>query len=410
MRVSLAATSMLVILCSVLPIGAAALNPPDITAESAILVDSETNQVLYQKNADIHRAPASTTKLMTAILLIENCRLDEMVMAGKHVEEIPSSSLHLKPGEKIAVHDLLHAMLLRSANDAAVAAAQHVAGSVSAFVAMMNKRAAEMGATNTHFANPNGLNSVGHYSTARDLALIGKRAIHIPIINRIVAKRKTTISRSMNREDVVLFNRSHFLRWYPGADGIKTGYTREAGQCLVASATRDGWRLIAVVLKSNNNAADAGALMDYGFSNFERKLLARRGCAVAQAGIRGGKQKTVGAAPATDVYAVVPKTWQGKTKTETEIEKVSAPMASGRRVGEMSAILDGQVVQRTPLVATEYVGKSLIAMVWPWLRNCALILAVGMVIGRKYGAATAKSSRRRRRRFQTSVRRIDRHW
>ena len=408
MKVWRAVIVILLAVCFALRASASA--PPAISAQSAILVDSETNQVLFEKNADAKRAPASTTKLMTAILLVENCRLDEKVKAPKGVEQIPSSSLHLKPGEQLNVHDLLHAILLRSANDAAVVAGKQVAGSVPAFVKMMNKRAAEMGATNTHFVNPNGLNAEGHYSTARDLALIGKRAIHFPIINRVVGKRSCTISRSMDREDVYLRNRSHFLRRYPGADGIKTGYTREAGQCLVASATRDGWRLVAVVLKSDNNADDAAALMNYGFANFERKIIARKNSVVEQARVRGGKQRTVGVAPATDVYAVVPKSSSGDVKTKIEIGKVAAPLASGSRVGKINTFLDGRVVQKTQLLAAKNVDKSLVASAWPWVRNGALLLALGMVVGRKYGAATTKGSRRRRRRFQTSVRGTYRRW
>ena len=384
--------------------------PPKITAQSAILVDSETDQVLYEKDADVRRAPASTTKMMTAILLVENCRLDDMVTAGKGVETIPSSSLHLKPGVKLTVRDLLHAILLRSANDACVVAAEHVAGSVPAFVTMMNKRAAEMGATGTNFVNPNGLNKPDHYSTAHDLAIIGRRAIHYPIINDIVRMRKATISRSLNREDVLLRNRSHFLRRYAYADGIKTGYTREAGQCLVASATRDGWRLIAVVLKSDDNAGDATALMDYGYANFERRLLAGKGSVVEEARIRGGNERTVPVAPATDVYAVVPKSSSCRAEIEVETRKLCAPVRRGREVGEASAILNGRVVQKTPLLAAGRVDRSYVAVVWPWFRNAALLLAVGIVVGKRYGAATAKGSRRRGRRFQTTVRTAYRRW
>lgn len=384
--------------------------PPEITAPSAILVDSETDQVLYEKNADARMAPASTTKIVTAILIVENCRLDEVVTAGKGLDRVPSSSLYLMPGEKITILDLLHAILLRSANDACVLAAQHIAGSVPAFVEMMNKRAAEMGAANTHFTNPNGLTAPNHYSTARDLALIGRRAIRYPIINSIVGLRSATISRSVNTQDVVVVNRSRFLKSYPGADGIKTGYTHPAGQCLVGSATRDGWRLVSVVLKSQDNAADTAALMDYGFGNFTRRLVARKGSLVTHVKVGGGKTDTVAAIAARDAYAVVPKSWSGRVQTEKVVPDVRAPVAAGARLGEIRVLADGRIVDRTPLLAATNVERSLVAVAWPWVRNGVLIMAVGLAVGRRYGAATAKTARRRRRRFQTSLRGFDRRW
>ncbi|MCL5105237.1 MAG: D-alanyl-D-alanine carboxypeptidase, partial [Armatimonadetes bacterium] len=235
---------------------------PDVKGASAVLMDASSGQVLYAKNPDVRRSNASTTKIMTAILIMEHCKLSDKITASKNASETPFTSLHLKPGEKITVLDLLTGMLIRSANDAAVAAAEHIAGSVPKFAAMMNKKAAEIGCKNTHFVTPNGLYAPGHYSSAYDLCLMARYALRYQLFNDIVRTRKYALtSRSMNKADMVVFSKCKFLRNYPGADGVKSGYTKQAGYCYVGSATRNGWRLVSAVLKSNNAGADTAAMM-----------------------------------------------------------------------------------------------------------------------------------------------------
>ena len=175
---------------------------------------------------------------------------------------------------------------MRSANDAAVAAAEHVAGSVPKFVAMMNRKAREIGCRNTHFVTPNGLPAPGHYSSAYDLALMARYAMRYPIFNEVVRTTKYfLLTRTINKKDMAVISPSKFLRNYPGADGVKSGYIRQAGNCYVGSATRDGWRLISAVLKCKNANQDTAALMDYGFNNFERDhRRARRTATTARRG------------------------------------------------------------------------------------------------------------------------------
>ena len=232
-------------------------NPPKIEAHSGVLMDPVSGQVLYSKNPHARLPMASTTKIMTAILLIEHCEMTDEITASKNASETPYTSLHLKPGEKISANDLLIGLMVRSANDAAVAAAEHVSGSVAGFAELMNKKAKEIGCKNTHFVNPNGLYDKNHYSSAYDLCLMAKYAMQYPVFNEAVNTRKHLLStRTLNKEDLAVFSRHYFMKNYPYADGIKSGYVKQARYCYVGSATRDGWRLIATVLKSENSGKD----------------------------------------------------------------------------------------------------------------------------------------------------------
>lgn len=234
---------------------------PALSAPSAILADAVTGQVLYSQDADAPRPPASTTKIMTALLVLERGVLTETVRIPANIQ-MPGTSAALQPGETLTLEDLLYGLLLPSGNDAALALARHISGSEEAFVAAMNARATELGLTHTHFANPHGLDDPGHVSSAADLLALTREALRHPIFARIVA------TSSYSTRGHVWENRNQLLGHYPGADGVKTGTTAAAGECLVATATREGHRLIAVVLGSNDRYADATALLDYGFANY----------------------------------------------------------------------------------------------------------------------------------------------
>jgi len=235
--------------------------PPSLSAGSAILADAATGRVLYQKNAAAPRAPASTTKIMTALLALERAPLTETVRIPPGIQ-VPGTTAHLSPGETVTLEELLYGLLLPSGNDAAQALALHVSGSEEAFVAAMNARAAELGLSHTHFLNSHGLDAPGHVSSAADLLALTREAFRHPAFAHIVATPAT----SMGGHD--WRNRNRLLGQYPGADGVKTGTTAAAGECLVASASRDAHRLIAVVLGSDDRYADATALLDYGFANY----------------------------------------------------------------------------------------------------------------------------------------------
>jgi D-alanyl-D-alanine carboxypeptidase (penicillin-binding protein 5/6) len=209
---------------------------PQVQARAAILMDAETGQVLYAKNAHKPLPPASITKVMTAILVLERCDLDAVVKASERAVNTKASSMHLRVGEQVKVRDLLYALMLRSANDAAVALAEHAAGSVEAFAQLMNEKAKSLGAKHTHFVNPHGLHDPRHLSTAYDLALITRYAMENETFRAIVKTPYYIVERSMNQDDLWMVNKAKFLQEYPDAEGVKTGYTNPAGYCFAGSA------------------------------------------------------------------------------------------------------------------------------------------------------------------------------
>ncbi len=234
---------------------------PSLSAAAALLADAASGQVLYSHNADVPRPPASTTKIMTALLVLERGTLTETVHVPTHIQ-VSGTTAGLIPGETLTLEELLYGLLLPSGNDAALVLAQHISGSEEAFVAAMNARATELGLTHTHFANPHGLDAPGHQASAADLLVLTREAFRHPTFARIVATPAYSVRRHMWE------NRNQLLRQYAGADGVKTGTTAEAGECLIAAATHRGHRLIAVILGSNNRYADATALLDYGFAHY----------------------------------------------------------------------------------------------------------------------------------------------
>jgi len=382
-------------------------SPPNVSkAGSVVLMDAETGQVLYQKNAHTRRPNASTTKIMTAILFIENVRMDEWITASKKAAETPYTSIHLKPGERIQAKDLLMALMIRSANDAAVAIAEHVAGNTAKFAAMMNKKAREIGCRNTHFVTPNGLYAKNHYSSAYDLCLMARYAFRYPIFNEVINTRKYVLnSRTMNREDLVVFARHRFMKNYPGADGVKSGYIKQAGYCLVGSATRDGWRLLATVLKSDDAGRDTAAVIDYGFNNFRPYTIAQADLVCAGAKIDGGAAEKLPVAPAKDFKVIVPKTG-ARIVTKLNLKPLQAPITRGTPVGTISAMVNGVEVGKVELRAAEDMGVSVARRIWFLVRTCGLLVAGLSGIG--YGTAVAKGTRFRRRRVTTSLRRVNR--
>ena len=245
----------LLVLAMLLPCRAFALH---VSATSAVLMDAETKQVLYEKDADRQMRIASTTKIMTALVVVERCGLQEIVtIRPEHMVE--GSSMYLKPGEKVTVETLLYGLLLCSGNDAALALADHCGGSVERFVGWMNEKAGQLGMTGTSFANPNGLDADGHYSTARDMAVLAAYAVDNPTFVRICS----TISAALDGRTMT--NHNKLLRYVEGCIGMKTGYTMAAGRTLVSCAQRDGCRLVAVTLQDGNDWADHAALFEEGF-------------------------------------------------------------------------------------------------------------------------------------------------
>jgi D-alanyl-D-alanine carboxypeptidase (penicillin-binding protein 5/6) len=384
--------------------------PPTVGAKSAILVDARTGTVLFEKNAQTRRAPASTTKIMTATLLLEHGGLDRAVTASTSACRTPYANLHLRPGEKIALRDMLYAILLRSANDGCVAAAETVAGSVPDFVEMMNYKAREIGCTDTHFVTPNGLYDPNHYTTAADLAKMAIYASQYPLFNEIVATREKVIARSIARTDSLMRNHNRLLARYPGCDGIKTGYVRQSGKCLVASATHEEagqrWRLISVVLNSPNTYHDSAVLLNYGFAHFKPVFVAVKGEQVGSANVKWGIPGTVPAVAAADVVTIVPRVGGARVEPRVSLKAQQAPLKRGQVLGVVSAVIDGKPVASASLVAAEPVGRNWVALGTRFGSGpLALMLFVGLAP--KYARAFTKGPRRRRRRVPSRRRGVD---
>jgi D-alanyl-D-alanine carboxypeptidase len=247
--------------------------PRDLSASSALLIEGETGKVILEKNSRERRPMASLTKLMTAVLVLEKGRLDDWVTVSRRAAATRGSSLRLRPGQRVLLKTLLVGLLVRSANDAAVAAAEHVSGSEEEFVKQMNQKALALGLYDTHFANCHGLDHPDHYSTAFDMAGLGRYAISWPFLADCVKNKEVAIRLQGCRRPRICRNSNKLLSVYWGADGIKTGYTEEAGKCLVGSASRGGHRLIAVLLNDNARWQDACELFEYGFNALWRDRL-----------------------------------------------------------------------------------------------------------------------------------------
>lgn len=243
---------------------------PSLNARSAILYDATYDRILYEKNSKQKRANASTTKMITALVAYEKGNLDDIVEISQSAANVGGSTIDLKKGDKISLNDLIKGLLIHSGNDAAVAIAEHIAGSVERFSVLMNEKAEEIGATDTNFVTPHGLDSEKHYSTAYDLVLIAKEILKNEYLSSIVSQKSAELN--INGRMKVINTTNEMLSYYDGANGIKTGYTGEAGRCLVTSAKKNGRLLISVVLgcdSKKNRTIDSIRLLDYGFNEFE---------------------------------------------------------------------------------------------------------------------------------------------
>ncbi len=279
---------------------------PALSATSAILTDGE-GQILASKNAHARMGPASTTKIMTSLVVLESCSPSEMVSIPKEAVGIEGSSIYLCEGELLTVEQLLYATLLASANDAATALALHAAGSEEAFVEKMNERADKLHLTNTHFVNPHGLSDEDHYTTAYDLALITAEALQNDLFCKIVSTYKATIPLLENENGRVLINHNKMLRLYDNAIGVKTGFTKATGRTLVSAAERNGLRLIAVTLDASDDWNDHCALLDYGFSHYERVTLCTPGTVLSTLPVTGGKEDYVTLVATQSLSLTLPK-------------------------------------------------------------------------------------------------------
>ena len=329
---------------------------PQVQARAAILMDAETGQVLYAKNAHKPLPPASITKVMTAILVLERCDLDAVVKASERAVNTKASSMHLRVGEEVKVRDLLYVLMLRSANDAAVALAEHTAGSVEAFAELMNEKAQSLGAKRTRFVNPHGLHDPRHVSTAYDLALITRYAMQNETFRAIVKTPYYIVERSVNQDDLWMVNKAKFLQEYPYAEGVKTGYTNPAGYCFAGSAYRDGRRLITVVLNSPQRVGDTIALMEHGFNDWERMELPA-GMAVGEAEVVDGETAKASLRLAQTLRWVAPKAHKARYRWAVQANPLRAPVQAGDPAGWLVVYRDTKPILKAPVVAAEAVAR-----------------------------------------------------
>ncbi len=344
------------------------LPPLDVAAPSAVIIDAESGEVLWSKDSDHARFPASTTKIMTALLLIEKCDPDDIITAPKGIETVKESSMHLVAGETVTARDMLYALLLRSANDGCVAVADHISGSVPEFVSLMNQRARQLGCTNTHFDNPNGLNDNVHTISAHDLAIIAREAMSHPEFADVVRLTKHKITRSINQKDLWMVSKNKWLRKDPSADGIKTGWTIPAGHCYVGSATRHGFRVITVVLHSEHWQLDHQKMLRWAFDNFERDYVnppeaefkvAAKTTSGATAWATLAKPtyllKPKGAPPVEKTVSFAPLQSLADPKNPTLI---NAAVESGDRIGSFLIKAPGVSYWRPAVALTSYNPKA----------------------------------------------------
>lgn len=321
------------------------------SAKSAVLIDLEGANILYQKNAYQKLPMASTTKIMTAICAIENGNLDDTVEVDKRAVGVEGSSMYLGYGEKITLKNLLYGLMLASGNDAAVAISIHISGSVEEFVKLMNETAKKIGAKDTSFETPNGLDGDLHYTTAYDLALITRYALKNKDFKNIVKTEKITIPWDGKDYGRTLTNHNKLLRTYDGATGVKTGFTKKSGRCLVSSAKKDGTEVVAVTLNCPNDWAEHASMLDYAFDNYKTVKVVKKGDYAKSFDVDFSNVKSVGSEFLNDVNVLVNKNEKNefliKYETETHLK---APVKFNQKTGTVKVILNGNVVGQTDIV------------------------------------------------------------
>ena len=331
---------------------------PEVSAKSAVLMDASTGQVLYQKSAFVRLPMASTTKIMTAVIAIESLDLQKEIEISPKATNIEGSSVYLYPNEKLTLESLLYAVLLESANDAASAIAIAVSGSIEAFADKMNEKAEQLGLCNTHFENPHGLDSEKHYTTAYDLAKLSSYALSNETFRKICSTYKKTIPLKGDEGVRVLLNHNKMLDLYQGAIGVKTGFTKKSGRCLVSAAERDGLLLVAVTLNAPNDWKDHTAMLDFGFSRYQKIIYAEKGMYSTSLPVVGGTAEKIKLVNNEELSATLTKA-HGEITSRIETPRfLYAPIEKGETVGKIIVLCEGREIACCSLIAEQTVSNA----------------------------------------------------
>ncbi len=351
----------------------------DLTAKSSILIEASTGEILSEKNSDEKLAPASMTKIMTMLLIMESLEkneytLDDKVNISTNAASMGGSQVFLEAGSELKVKELLKAIAIASANDAAVAMAEYTAGSTESFVNLMNEKAASLGCTNTTFKNVHGLDTEGHLTTAKDMAIMARELLkHEEILNY-----SSIYEEFLNKPDgssTWMVNTNKLIKYYNGLDGLKTGFTKNAGYCLTATAKRNNMRLISVVMNeptTEKRSSDTIKLLNYGFANYKIKVVMPKDQDLGSIEIKNGKKETVGIKLTEDATNLESISDNKKYGFNINVDKIKAPIKVGDIIGKLEITIDGSVKKEIPITVKEDVKK---ANIWDlYKRNLNKIL------------------------------------
>ncbi len=348
---------------------------PDIAARSYILIDYNSGKIITQKNADMPVAPASITKVMTAyVVFVEleqgNIKLDDLVTVSKKAWQTPGSRMFIRVNTKVSIEDLLQGMIIQSGNDASVALAEHIAGGEDTFAALMNQHAQELGMKNTHFLNSTGLPNTEHKTSARDLAILAKA-----LIKRFPQYYKWYSTKEFTYNNIKQSNRNQLLWRDKSVDGMKTGFTDDAGYCLLSSAKRDNMRLISVVLgtkSTNARTQESQKLLNFGFRFYESHIIYPAGKALKSIRIYKGSEEQVQVGVAKDLAIIIPRGQYKNLKPSIKINSpLVAPVSKGEKLGKVDIKLNNKLLSSSPLVALKAINEG---SLWQQAKDSALMM------------------------------------
>ncbi|CAF1837600.1 D-alanyl-D-alanine carboxypeptidase DacF [Bacillus subtilis] len=336
-------------------------------AKSAVLIERDTGKVLYNKNSNERLAPASMTKIMTMLLIMEaldkgKIKMSDKVRTSEHAASMGGSQIFLEPGEEMTVKEMLKGIAIASGNDASVAMAEFISGSEEEFVQKMNKKAKELGLKNTSFKNPTGLTEEGHYSSAYDMAIMAKELLKYESITKFTGTYEDYLRENTDKK-FWLVNTNRLIKFYPGVDGVKTGYTGEAKYCLTASAKKGNMRAIAVVFGASTpkeRNAQVTKMLDFAFSQYETHPLYKRNETVAKVKVKKGKQKLIELSTSEPI-SILTKKGEDMNDVKKEIkmkDNISAPIQKGQELGTLVLKKDGEVLAESPVAAKEDMKKA----------------------------------------------------